>query len=171
LLQPGFTRPDRRLCPIRYLQFADDAGDVVTHRFGADDQPLGDGGVALALRGQSQDFAAWMMDIFDALQIRRAHLAGNSFGGFLALNTAAHAPERVRRIVRLSPAATFAQIWPFYFRVLVPSIIRPGLGIDRTIWWLKHGLPMDKRWEKQFVLASLHGLPINRARSSSAPCE
>ncbi len=40
---------------------------------------------------EERDFAAWMVDIFDALQIQRAHLVGNSFGGFLTLNTAAYA--------------------------------------------------------------------------------
>ncbi len=28
--------------------------------------------------------------------------------------------------------------------------------------WLKQGLLLDDLWEKQFTLASLHGLPLNR---------
>lgn len=39
------------------------------------------------------------LDILDALQIVKAHVIGNSFGGALAIALAIHAPERINRLV------------------------------------------------------------------------
>lgn len=44
-------------------------------------------------------YGEWMVDIFDALEIERANVAGTSRGGWLTLKTAQFAPERVRSIV------------------------------------------------------------------------
>jgi pimeloyl-ACP methyl ester carboxylesterase len=49
-------------------------------------------------------YARWMTQVFDALKIDQAHLIGMSFGGWLAMKTALHAPERVRALSLLAPA-------------------------------------------------------------------
>ncbi len=41
-------------------------------------------------------------DLLDALEVPKAHLLGNSFGGFFALRAAAAAPERIHRVVLYS---------------------------------------------------------------------
>jgi pimeloyl-ACP methyl ester carboxylesterase len=43
--------------------------------------------------------------------VDRASIVGCSFGGFLALNQAVETPERVDRVVLISPAGTFASQW------------------------------------------------------------
>lgn len=50
------------------------------------------------------DLAAWLAEVLDALGLERAHLAGTSYGGFLALNLAARRPERVRSLFLIDPA-------------------------------------------------------------------
>jgi pimeloyl-ACP methyl ester carboxylesterase len=50
------------------------------------------------------DYARWTTEILDALGIRRTSLVGHSKGGWIALNAAVSAPERVERIVLLAPA-------------------------------------------------------------------
>ncbi|NDU79580.1 alpha/beta fold hydrolase, partial [Actinomadura sp. DSM 109109] len=42
-------------------------------------------------------------ETLDALDLPRAHLAGTSCGGFLALNQAARDPERVRSLALIDP--------------------------------------------------------------------
>ncbi len=37
---------------------------------------------------QRQDFTDWISELFDGLKIKDAYMVGNSFGGFLTLNTA-----------------------------------------------------------------------------------
>ena len=52
--------------------------------------------------GQQYNMEAWLahaLGIFDALNIEKAHVIGNSFGGALSLALAIHAPERVDRLV------------------------------------------------------------------------
>jgi len=53
------------------------------------------------------DFVEWLTAILDALSIGRAYLAGMSYGGWLTLNYAIGALDRVQKIVVLSPSASF----------------------------------------------------------------
>lgn len=52
--------------------------------------------------GVSYDLATWtehLVGLLDALGLERVAVVGNSFGGALALNVAAHHPDRVSRLV------------------------------------------------------------------------
>ncbi len=52
--------------------------------------------------GISYDMETWLrhaLDFLDALEIKQAHVIGNSFGGSLAVALAIQAPERVSRLV------------------------------------------------------------------------
>jgi len=66
-----------------------------------------------------------VIDVLDALGLDRAHLIATSFGGYLALRTAAAHPERVERMVQFSwPAGAPTERLPAFMRVM--SV--PGLG-------------------------------------------
>ncbi|MGA0009866.1 MAG: alpha/beta fold hydrolase [Candidatus Nanopelagicales bacterium] len=45
-----------------------------------------------------QDWTAHIVGVLDALDVERAHVVGNSFGGSLALSLAIHHADRVRRL-------------------------------------------------------------------------
>jgi pimeloyl-ACP methyl ester carboxylesterase len=49
------------------------------------------------------DLAGWLGETLDGLDVARAHLAGTSYGGFLALNQAARDPERVISLGLIDP--------------------------------------------------------------------
>ena len=52
--------------------------------------------------GIGYDMQTWLrhaLDFLDAMQIERAHVVGNSFGGALSVALAIHAPDRVSRLV------------------------------------------------------------------------
>lgn len=49
-------------------------------------------------------YPRWLTQVLDALGVGQAHLIGMSFGGWLALKMAIHAPERVRALSLLAPA-------------------------------------------------------------------
>ena len=112
---------------------------------------------------QRQDFANWMTDLLNGLKIESAHVVGNSFGGFLAMNAVTYLPERVRKCVLISPAATFLQIWPWYWH-FVPAGILGSLTGSRRIFlraykWIWQDFPIDERISRLRELNAVEGHP------------
>lgn len=70
---------------------------------------IGQPGKSLAVRRLAYrgDYAEWMVDLLDGMGVARASMVGCSFGGFIALNQAAMTPERVARVVAISPPGVF----------------------------------------------------------------
>ncbi len=93
------------------------------HRTYALDQ-IDDVGKSLPIRipASRSDYAEWLGDIFEQLHLQQADVIGLSYGGFLAVNFALCAPERVRRLILLCPG--------------IPSLGSP------TLKWAIHGLPV-----------------------------
>ena len=113
-----------------------------------------------------QDCVDWAADLFDGLRIGQANIVGNSYGGFLAFNTALYLPERVRKIVLISPAATFVQMLPFYLHIAFPYKIGYALGSKRVILsgfnWIWQGFPRDAGFKQYGELSKISGFPCNR---------
>lgn len=112
---------------------------------------------------QRRDFADWMVDLFNALHIERADIVGNSFGGFLSLNTAFYLPERVKRVVLISPASTFVPM-PAWSRHFVPAnIIGPLIGSKRMLLdaynWIWQDFPKDESMTQLRALTAIYGRP------------
>ena len=55
------------------------------------------------------DFVSWLDELFDALGLEKTHLAGLSYGGWIASEYALEHPERVEKLVLIAPAATVLQ--------------------------------------------------------------
>ncbi|MEC9375149.1 MAG: alpha/beta hydrolase [Pseudomonadota bacterium] len=51
----------------------------------------------------NEDFSEWLIDVLDSLKLEKAHIAGTSVGGWIALRFGIYAPERVLKIIMLSP--------------------------------------------------------------------
>jgi pimeloyl-ACP methyl ester carboxylesterase len=116
---------------------------------------IGQPGKSLAVRRlrHRRDYSAWMADLLDGLGIRRASVVGCSFGGFVALNQALATPERVDRVVMISPAGAFAsQYWKLTYamRVRMPIVrlLRRLRGSPRApgMGDLVRRPPRDKVW-------------------------
>ena len=56
------------------------------------------------------DYVEWLTATLDGLGLERVSLTGMSYGGWLALNYAMAVPDRVRKLVLLSPAASLAPL-------------------------------------------------------------
>jgi pimeloyl-ACP methyl ester carboxylesterase len=116
--------------------------------------------------GTRQGYADWFTDLLDALKIERASIVGNSYGGFLALSQASLTPQRIDRIVLLSPAETLAPIgWRFYAHILriaflglLPNLrsrVATAMGT-----WMANGTSLDPRDEnlrELFKISVLEG--------------
>lgn len=109
------------------------------------------------------EFARWFVDLLDGLGVERASIVGCSFGGFLALNQAQLTPERVDRVVLISPVGVFAsQDWKLIYlmRVRAPilKLLRRLKG-DKTAPSLAdlsragpRPVPKDVRWSAQMAV-------------------
>lgn len=86
---------------------------------------IGDMGKSVSTRPATtpQDFVHWLSDVFDGLRLERTHVAGLSLGGFVALKLAQSAPERVRKLILLSPASLLALRPQFYLRVAAAVLV------------------------------------------------
>lgn len=97
------------------------------HRVIAVDLPgFGDSVKPLGAAYDAAFFARSMVSLMDAMGIDDAHLAGNSMGGRVALEMGLLAPDRVDRLVLLSPALAWLRKRPW---ALPLKLVRPELGL------------------------------------------
>ena len=71
-----------------------------------------------------QECADWLTDVLDGLKIDKAALVGHSHGGWQVLNLAMMSPDRVDRLILLSPAG-IARLKAEIFLRLLPVFIIP----------------------------------------------
>jgi pimeloyl-ACP methyl ester carboxylesterase len=134
------------------------------------------------------DFVEWLTAILNALNIDRAYLVGMSYGGWLTLNYAIGAPERVRRIVVLSPAGSFLRNGiQFALRAMPIMFFPKRFMVDSFMRWLTFGQNLRDRdvrrlsdclvdqmyvGEKHFHMPaeSLRVIPVRFLTMSSRQC-
>ncbi|MER7585060.1 alpha/beta fold hydrolase [Kitasatospora sp. NPDC097691] len=91
--------------------------------------------VQRAVAAGSEENAAWLGEVLAGLGLERVHLVGVSYGGWLALNQAIHAPERLASVAPLDPGGIEKVPARFYlgmigglFGMLAPRPLRPAVG-------------------------------------------
>jgi pimeloyl-ACP methyl ester carboxylesterase len=76
---------------------------------------------------KGRDYSAWLDDVYEKLNITQADVVAGSMGGWIAMNHAIYAPDRVRRLVLLGPMglppwrATLAVLVPFAWYLMRPT--------------------------------------------------
>jgi pimeloyl-ACP methyl ester carboxylesterase len=101
-----------------------------------------------------QNYAAWLTEVLDALEIERTLIAGHSYGGWLTLNLALASPQRIERMVLLSPAASFSSMtMQFYIRGMAAGLIplRP-LVYSMLKWMSTQPVTRGDEGVEQFVI-------------------
>jgi pimeloyl-ACP methyl ester carboxylesterase len=78
----------------------------------------------------STGYAEWLEEVLDELHVARAALLGLSQGGWTALQFARLRPERVEKLVLLTPGGVVADKVSFVFQAL-PLTLLGGWGIRR----------------------------------------
>ena len=96
---------------------------------------LGDMGKSVQTRPYAQptDFADWLSEVFDELHLEKAHVAGLSYGGFIAAQLALSKPDRVNKLVLMSPASLLSLRVSLFLRMTVMFL--PGfiLSLDNKL--------------------------------------
>ncbi|MFI9361993.1 alpha/beta fold hydrolase [Kitasatospora sp. NPDC053057] len=91
--------------------------------------------VQRAVAAGSAENAEWLGEVLTGLGLDRIHLVGVSYGGWLALNQAVHAPDRLGSVTALDPGGIEKVPARFYvhmvgglFGMLAPPPLRPAVG-------------------------------------------
>lgn len=73
-------------------------------------------------------YVDWLLDVLDALEVERTSLAGVCLGGWIALRLGIRAPERVHKLVLLSPVGLAR--FKVYVRSGIPLILNLGGDLE-----------------------------------------
>jgi pimeloyl-ACP methyl ester carboxylesterase len=87
------------------------------------------------------DLHNWLSGVLDGLQLRRTNLCGHSYGSWLGLTYALHAPDRINKLALIDPSDCFTGLRAWYVARALPALLRPTRA--RSISFL--------RWETQGV--------------------
>jgi pimeloyl-ACP methyl ester carboxylesterase len=95
--------------------------------------------VRLSLKDES--LARWLLEVLDGLGLETFDIYGVSWGGFVALKTAATAPDRVQRLVLLVPAGIVTgSMWKGFTRIMLPMTLYRWFPSERRLRRFVEGL-------------------------------
>jgi pimeloyl-ACP methyl ester carboxylesterase len=126
------------------------AKDLVRHRRVYAIDLMGDAGLSrntgTPLR-TTADLLAWLDAVTDHLGLRLFDLGGHSYGGWLALTYALHAPQRIRKLALLDPTGCFAGFSPRYLAHALPLLAKATPKRARKlVAWEARGQKVDEGW-------------------------
>jgi pimeloyl-ACP methyl ester carboxylesterase len=128
-----------------------------THRVYAIDL-IGDAGRSVMGGGRftkPADLHTWLTTVLDGLQLTRTSLCGHSYGSWLALTYALHAPHRVDRLALIDPTDCFIGLSARYVARALPVLLRPTRSRNRSfLRWETQGVAVEPAWLELTDLAS-----------------
>lgn len=100
----------------------------------------------------ARDIATWMVEVLDGIGEERVHLAGNSYGAWLAGVVAVHHCDRLATLTMLEPSgATFAKPkWGLLFKFLKAGIRPTPERMRKLNKWLMPGFELT---DQEFAIA------------------
>lgn len=103
----------------------------------------------------ADDLMAWLDALLDGLGLARTQLCGHSYGAWLAVRYALHAPQRIDRLALVDPTQVFAGFRPGYLIRALPTLIRPSEARARAfLAWETAGTNPDESWQRLYALAT-----------------
>ncbi|MEV7405950.1 alpha/beta fold hydrolase [Streptomyces sp. NPDC091267] len=94
-----------------------------------------------------RDLNTWLDAVLDALDAGSVVLGGHSYGAWIALHHALHAPHRVHKLVLVDPTGCFAGLRPGYLLHALPMLLRPGARRTRAfLAWETGNATLDPVW-------------------------
>ncbi|AUY48587.1 alpha/beta fold hydrolase [Streptomyces sp. CB01881] len=112
----------------------------------------------------------WLDAVLDGLSVPEADLCGHSYGAWIALEYALHAPARIRRLALLDPTQCFAGLRPGYLLRVLPIFLPPRTaGRTRSyLDWETRGTGLDPAWREVYALGHA-GFPATRPITGPRP--
>ena len=112
------------------------------------------------------DLGRWLNEVLDGLGITQTHLLGHSYGGWLALNFALKASERVKRLILLAPVGLQPLVSQFWLRG-IPAMLFPRRSFITSFmkWMTIEGFVVNELFVEQFVLGMKYFRPRSQIRT------
>ncbi|MFJ6619479.1 alpha/beta fold hydrolase [Kitasatospora sp. NPDC091335] len=113
----------------------------------------------------------WLDAVLDRLDVPRADLCGHSYGGWIALEYALHAPARVGRLALLDPTQCFAGFRPGYLLRALPLFLprrTPARARAYLDWETGDTPSLDPDWRELYALGHA-GFPASRVVTGPRP--
>lgn len=112
----------------------------------------------------AKDCVDWFSEILDRLGLHRVHIGGHSYGGFVAMLLASDIPERIDKLLVLSPGGGFQpQSKIFFLKCLIIGAFPSTPRIEK---FMNHmtgkGNTINRTLKDQFIVAMQQALPRNR---------
>ncbi len=82
------------------------------------------------------DYAVWLSAVLNGLNLDRIFLVGMSYGGWIALEFAMTTPERVRKLVLLSPAGFLPIVKQFFLRGMPAMVFPTRFTVSTYFGWM-----------------------------------
>ncbi|MGD6960819.1 alpha/beta fold hydrolase [Fictibacillus phosphorivorans] len=123
-----------------------------------------------------REYAVWLEEVMNQLNIQTADIAGISYGGLIALNFAINFPKRVGKLIVLSPSSGLAKVKPSFLFKVVPKAIMLSFNKKRLADYLLYNM-LQKRYNfhptyyNQFIAGAVWKNPHKgiKAKKSSWP--
>jgi pimeloyl-ACP methyl ester carboxylesterase len=81
------------------------------------------------------DFVRWLDELFDKLDVHDVRLVGHSYGGWIASLYALESPERLNKLVLLSPPTVLQPPLGLYARAILYGILPSRFITRRYLYW------------------------------------
>lgn len=111
---------------------------------------------------RAKDYAVWLEEVLQGLNLKGVHLIGASYGGWITLNQAVHSPQFLQSITLLDPARALAGIsyraWPF---MLWASIFGPDSIRRAFIRWTGVG-SLPEKIQTELVISAMRDYKMQR---------
>lgn len=89
----------------------------------------------IRLNPKTNQYAEWVCDFMDALNLQKANFIGPSYGGGILIRLAAYAPERIEKAVFLVPSGIAGgKMMGMMRKILVPLAVYKAIPSDRNLY-------------------------------------